>query len=79
MTDNARSSLRDKTNRERFGLRKAEARMVAVEHELERELDVFKVSLADSEHRIEAAFRAEHSGHDPERRLSWQAAHAEPA
>ena len=53
--------------------------MVAVEHELERELDVFTVSLADSEHRIEAAFRVEHSGHDPERRLSWQAARLEPA
>ena len=53
--------------------------MVAVEHELERELEVFKVSLADSEHRIEAELRAEHSGHDPVRQLSWQAAHAEPA
>ena len=53
--------------------------MVAVEHELERELDVFTVSLADSEHRIEAGLRAEHSGHDPERRLSWQTAHLEPA
>jgi hypothetical protein len=79
MTDYAQSALRDRTNRERFGLRRAEARMVAVEHELERELDVFTVSLADSEHRIEAAFRVEHSGHDPERRLSWQAAHLEPA
>ena len=73
MTDNARSSLRDKTNRERFGLRKAEARMAAVEHELERVLDAFKVRLADSETRIEAAFRVEHLGHDPERRLSWRA------
>ena len=73
MTDNARSSLRDNTNRERFGLpRRSEDG--AVEHELKRELDVFKVRLADSEHRLEAGFRAEHSGHDPERRLSWRTA-----
>ena len=69
-----RAELRNATNTERFGMRKAVERMTAVEHGLDRELDVFTVHLADSEHAIEAAFRVEHSGHDPERPLSWRGA-----
>jgi hypothetical protein len=68
----ARAELREATNTERFEMRKAVERMVAVEHHLERELDAFSVRLADSEHGIEAALRVEHSGHDPQRPLSWR-------
>ena len=73
MTGEARSGLRNAANTERYGLRKAEARMAAMEHQLERDLETFSVSLADSEKRIEAAFRVQHSGHEPERPLSWRA------
>ena len=69
-----RAELRNATNTEGFGMRKAVERMAAVEHELERELDAFSVTLAASEHEIEAALRVEHSGHEPERPLSWRAA-----
>jgi hypothetical protein len=51
---------------------RAIARMAAVEHELEQDLDAFSVQLADSELGIEAALRVEHSGHDPQRPLSWR-------
>jgi hypothetical protein len=69
-----RTRLRNETNAERLGMRQAVARMTAVEHELTRRLDAFSVRLADSEKQLEATFRVEHSGHDPERPLSWRAA-----
>jgi hypothetical protein len=74
MTACTRAELRDATNTEGFEMRKAVERMTAVEQELERELDAFSAELADSEKCLEAALRAEHSGHDPQRPLSWRAA-----
>jgi hypothetical protein len=69
-----RAELRNATNTEAFEMRKAIERMTAVEHELGRELEAFTADLADSEKHLEATFRVEHSGHDPERPLSWRAA-----
>ena len=72
-----RTRLRNETNAERLGMRQAVARMTAVEHELTRRLDAFSVTLADSEKQLEATFRVEHSGQDPERPLSWRAAESQ--
>jgi hypothetical protein len=74
MTDNALAKVRDTAARERYGLRRAERRMTAEEAELERILDAFKVDLTDSEHRLEAGYRRQHSGRDPESPFSWVAA-----
>jgi hypothetical protein len=73
MNSNDRSRLRDEVNRECFALARAEERMAAGEKALERQLEVFGENLEHVEQRVEASFREEHWGRDPERPLSWRA------
>ena len=64
--------MHDDVNRERFALRRAEQHMAAEEKALEREIEVFGEHLEQVEQRVEATFRKEHWGHEPERPLSWR-------
>jgi hypothetical protein len=73
MTHDERSRKRVAGDRELFAIRRAERKMAADEHDLARGLDAFKQDLEHAEHTIEAELRAEHSGHDPERPVSWRA------
>jgi hypothetical protein len=65
--------LRDATNRERAGLREAELRMVAEEHELEDGLREFDTDLGKTKRSIEEGLRHEHWEREPVRALAWRA------
>ena len=70
-----RSRLKDRTNSERFALRRAERRMAASVHEMNGELRAFSARLERVELTLEAEFRVEHWGHEPERPVSWRVDH----
>jgi hypothetical protein len=65
--------LRDEENRDEFAIRRGERRLAAEEQELERELKAFGEVEEETKRRIEAEWRTEHQGHEPERPPSWQA------
>lgn len=62
---------RDEGDRELFAIRREERELVAEERELERGLE----ALEEDEHRVErqidAEWRKEHWGHEPEHPPSW--------
>ncbi len=67
----------DAENREQFAIRKEEQELAAEERELERELAAFETSKERAKLDIEAEWRAEHAGHEPERPPAWRAAESE--
>jgi hypothetical protein len=66
--------LRNEEHRLEFAVRKGAREMDAVERTLERRLREFEHDEAETKRAIEAEFRREHAGHEPERPPSWRSA-----
>jgi len=64
--------LRNEEHRLEFAVRKSAREMDAVERTLERRLREFEHDEAETKHALEAEFRREHLGHEPERPPSWR-------
>jgi hypothetical protein len=62
----------DAENRDEFAIRHQEASLEAQEHALEREMKEFEHSEAEAKREIEAEWRSEHHGHDPQRPPAWR-------
>ncbi len=67
-----RARLRDEEHQAEFAIRREEASMAAEERELEREMSTFEEDEERTKRKIEAEWRKEHSGHDPERPPAWR-------
>ena len=64
--------LRNEEHRLEFAVRKSARDMDAVERTLERRLREFEHDEAETKRALEAEFRREHLGREPERPPSWQ-------
>jgi hypothetical protein len=71
--------LRDEENRQEFAISKAEREMEAEERQLEREADECAEGEANAKRKIEAEWRMEHWGRQPERPPKWRALKPPPA
>ena len=72
MSDREVDRLRDDEDRERYAIRRLEERLAREEKELEDKLDGLGDDERRAEHDIEAEFRDEHFGRDPERPWTWR-------
>jgi hypothetical protein len=67
-----RARLRDEEHQAEFAIRRQEESMAAEERALERQLETFDDEKERTKQRIEAEWRREHSGRDPERPPAWR-------
>jgi hypothetical protein len=65
--------LRDEQHRLEFAVLKEAREMDAVERALERRLKQFEHDELETKRSIEAEWRREHQGHEPERPPRWRA------
>jgi hypothetical protein len=72
MSDEETARRHDAENREHYAIRREERHLEAVERVLERELKAFEADERAAIARIEAEWRREHHGLDPERRPAWR-------
>jgi hypothetical protein len=72
LSEEERARLRDEENQAEFAIRREEASMAAAERELQRQLDSFDDDEERTKREIEAEWRREHSGRDPERPPAWR-------
>ncbi len=72
LSEEERARLRDEENQAEFAIRRGEASMAAAERELQRQLDSFDDDQERTKREIEAEWRREHSGRDPERPPAWR-------
>jgi hypothetical protein len=66
------SELRDEEARERYAIRRAERRMTREARRLRQELQDFDEDEATAVNAIEAEWRAEHYGREPDRPPAWR-------
>jgi hypothetical protein len=64
--------LRDEETREQFAMRKRLAAMAEEEREMERAIRAFEKDADQAKRFIEAEWRKEHWGHEPERPPAWE-------
>ncbi|MFX7825275.1 hypothetical protein ABTK20_23010, partial [Acinetobacter baumannii] len=64
--------LRDEEHRLEFDVHKRAREMDSVERILERRLKEFEHDEAETKRSIEAEWRREHAGHEPERPPRWR-------
>jgi hypothetical protein len=77
--DDERARRLDAENRDEFAIRHEEASLEAQQRTLEREMAQFEDAEAEAKRAIEAEWRSEHHGHDPERTPAWRSAGSPPA
>jgi hypothetical protein len=66
------AELRDEEARERYAIRRAERRMAREARRLRQGLQDFDEDEAGAERAIEAEWRAEHYGREPDRPPAWR-------
>jgi aminoglycoside phosphotransferase (APT) family kinase protein len=64
--------LHDEENREEFAIRRGLTSMEAEEREMERAMKAFEEDADQAKRLIQAEWRKEHWGHEPERPPSWE-------
>jgi hypothetical protein len=64
--------LHDEENRAEFAIRRAELKMEAEEREMERAMRAFEEDADQAKRFIEAEWRREHWGHEPQRPPAWE-------
>jgi len=67
-----RARLHDEDVRARFAIRRGLTAMAAEEREMERAMKAFEDDADQAKRYIEAEWRREHWGHEPERPPAWE-------
>jgi hypothetical protein len=75
MSTSALARLRDDEDRALFAIRRSERRLAAEHALLERRLKAFEDRLQRTELGLEAQWRRQHWGRDPERPPAWRSNH----